>query len=165
MREDVHHSVKPTHVIAFRTYPGEDCEDANFGLATYPAAIFVPDPRTGTQPPAADGTDGAGAGAPSARPSMRRGSGFDHFIRCHLCVVRMLDHAAKLGILASVHDEGDFWEKRDVKALARQVGEWNEDMAAMVGQLKDVFGGDFRAPIAEFPDYEHLEARGRRKKK
>ena len=47
VREDVHYSVKPTHVVAFRTYPGEDCEDANFGLATYPAVIVVPDPNTG----------------------------------------------------------------------------------------------------------------------
>ena len=65
----------------------------------------------------------------------------------------------------SVSDEGEFWEKRDVKALAKEVGEWNEDMAALVGQLKDLFGGDLQAPIAEFPDFEHLEARGRRKKR
>jgi hypothetical protein len=77
----------------------------------------------------------------------------------------MLDFAKQLGILASVHDEGGFWEKRDVKALAEEVGEWNEAMAAIVGQLKDKFGGDFQAPIAEFPDFEHLEARGRRKKR
>ena len=86
--------------------------------------------------------------------------GIQHFLRCHLSVIRMLDHAKELGILASVSDEGDFWEKRDVKALAREVGEWNQGMAALVGQLKDMFGGNFEAPITQFPDFEHLEAQG-----
>jgi hypothetical protein len=76
----------------------------------------------------------------------------------------MLDHAQQLDILASVNDEGDFWEKRDIKALAQEVGEWNEQMAGLVGQLKDMFGGDFQAPITQFPDFEHLEAKGRKKK-
>jgi hypothetical protein len=38
-------------------------------------------------------------------------------------------------------------------------------MAALVGRLKDMFGGDFQAPITQFPDFEHLEARGTRRKK
>ena len=45
----------------------------------------------------------------------------------------------------------------------REVGQWNEGMAALVGQLKDMFGGDFQAPITQFPDFEHLEARGNKK--
>ena len=49
----------------------------------------------------------------------------------------MLDHAKELGILGSVSDEGDYWEKRDVKALAEDVGEWNEKIAGLVGKLKD----------------------------
>jgi hypothetical protein len=76
----------------------------------------------------------------------------------------MLDHAKQLGILASVSDEGDYWEKRDVKALAQEVGEWNEMIAAQAGQLKDLLGDKVKAPITEFPDYEHLEARGRNPK-
>ena len=77
----------------------------------------------------------------------------------------MLDIAKELGILASVNDEGEFWEKRDVQALAKEVGCWNEGMAALVGKLKDMFGGNFEAPITKFPDFEHLEARGAKKKK
>ena len=63
-----------------------------------------------------------------------------------------------------VTDEGDFWEKRDMKGLVQEVGEWNEGMAALVGKLKDMFGDDFDAPIAKYPDFEHLEANGRKKK-
>jgi hypothetical protein len=76
----------------------------------------------------------------------------------------MLDHAKQLGILANVSDEGDFWEKRDVKALAQEVGEWNELIAAQAGQLKELFGDDVKAPIAEYTDFAHLEARGQKKK-
>ncbi len=48
-----------------------------------------------------------------------------------------------------------------MKALVQEVGEWNEGMAGLVGQMKDLFGGNLAAPITEFPDFEHLEARGR----
>ncbi len=58
-------------------------------------------------------------------------------------------------------DEGDFFDKRDVKALVQEVGEWNEMIAGFVGQLKDRFGGQIEAAITRYPNYEHLEAKGR----
>jgi hypothetical protein len=75
---------------------------------------------------------------------------------------RLLDHAKAMGILHAVKDESHFWEDRDVKALVETVGQWNRHIAAFVGQYKDRFGGVFVAPIAEFPDFEHLEAEGHR---
>lgn len=36
-----HFNVRPTRLIAFSTSPGDGCEDANFGLAVYPATIKV----------------------------------------------------------------------------------------------------------------------------
>ena len=33
--------------------------------------------------------------------------GVENFLRCHLAVVKLLDHAATLGILKEVSDEGD----------------------------------------------------------
>ena len=62
-------------------------------------------------------------------------------------------------------DEGDFWEKRDVKALARQVGEWNQDMAAMVGRVQGLARRRPPGSHRRVPGFEHLEARGRRRKK
>jgi len=44
-RDGVHYAVKPKHVIAFTSDPGEGCEVANFGLCLYPATILVPDPK------------------------------------------------------------------------------------------------------------------------
>jgi hypothetical protein len=72
----------------------------------------------------------------------------------------MLDHARSLGILDHVSDEGGFWEKRDIEALAREVGEWNEMLAGLAGRLKDLAGDQVLAEIAKFPDFEHLEAKG-----
>lgn len=34
-------------------------------------------------------------------------------------------------------------------------------IAAFVGKFKDQFGDDVAAPILKFPDFEHLEAKGR----
>ena len=73
----------------------------------------------------------------------------------------MLDHAKALGILEEVKDEGSYWEKRDVRSLAEEVGRWNEHIAGIVGQLKDRLGGDIEAAIMKFQNFEHLEARGR----
>jgi hypothetical protein len=164
VRDDVHYRVKPKHVIAFGTDPGEDCEPANFGLCLYPGVLDITDSRTGLARKLRTQLKGW-CWSSFCKTQYASRHGLDHFLRCHLSVIRLLDHARQLGILASVDDEGDFWEKRDVKALAQEVGEWNQGMAGLVGQLKDMFGGDFQAPITQYPDFEHLEAKGRRKKK
>ena len=88
--------------------------------------------------------------------------GMANFVRCHLAVIRLLDRAKALGILESVNDEGGFWDNRDVKALVETVGQWNAQLAGLVGQFKDRFGGMVIAPITDFPNFEHLEAEGRK---
>jgi hypothetical protein len=165
-REGTYYRVKPKHIIAFTAYPGEECEPANFGLCLYPATIFVPDPKTRLNCRLPTKLKGWcwGSFCKTEYASSPAAGGVQNFLRCHLLVIRMLDHAKELGILASVSDEGDFWEKRDVEALAREVGEWNQGMAALVGQLKDLFGGNVDAPIAKFPNFEHLEAKGQKPK-
>jgi hypothetical protein len=85
-----------------------------------------------------------------------------NFLQCHLTVIAMLDRAKELGCLAKVSDESDFWEKRDLEALAREIGSWNQMMAAFAGCLKDMAGdrGEIQTPISLFPDFERLEAAG-----
>jgi hypothetical protein len=162
-RDGTYYPVKPKHFIAFGTFPGEGCEAAVFGLAAYPATIEVQNPRTRRSRQLRTGLTGW-CWSSFCKTEYASGHGIDHFLRCHLCVIRMLDHAKELGILGGVKDEGGFWEKRDVKALAQKVGEWNEGMAGLVGQLKDMFGGNLVAPIMKYPAFEHLEAKGRGKK-
>ena len=68
--------------------------------------------------------------------------------------------ARKLGCLAEVDDEGGFWEKRDLPALAEEVGSWKEMLAALGGRLKDMLGSGVTSEIARFPNFEALEAAG-----
>ena len=114
--------------------------------------------------------------------------GVANFLKCHIGLITLLDRMAKLpGLKVSLDDEGKFgrsyysdnwreadaagrkrtyrWHKGqyDVAALARQVGEWNEMIAAEVGRLKDLLGPQLKSPITKFPNYEHLEASGRAK--
>ncbi len=66
-------------------------------------------------------------------------------------------------LLERVHDEGRYWENRDAKALAETAGAWNSQLAALVGQIKDGLRGHIiAAPITEYPNFEHLEAEGRK---
>jgi len=155
--------VTPTHVTAFETRPGEGCEAANFGLCRYPAHIEVDDPdwphrkrKLRTRLPGWSW----GSFCKTQYASNRDCGGVENFLRCHLAVIRMLDHAKSLGILEDVSDEGDFWENRDVRALAQQVGHWNEMVAAFVGGLNDMLGDQVESEITKYPDFEHLEARG-----
>lgn len=168
------YSVLPTHVIAFSTWPGEGCEQANFGFCRYPETIDIHDPVV----LGCDYTHGRPRRIRTHLRGWRWGSfcktqyasntncgGVPNFLRCHLAVVKLLDHAKQLGILESVSDEGDYWEDRDVEALARCVGEWNSMIAQWAGQLKDDLekqgnGLSLHAEILGFANFEHLEAAG-----
>lgn len=163
-RDPCSYGVAPKHVLAFSTLPGEGCEPANFGLCLHPGVIEVDSPQW-----------------PFGKRKLRTGlkgwswysfcktqyasnpdcGGTENFLRCHLLVIRMLEHARDLSLLQSVEDEGDYWEKRDLKALAQEIGEWNEMIAAGAGRLKDLMGDGVQAEITKFPNFEHLEAQGR----
>jgi hypothetical protein len=162
------YNVAPTHVVAFTAHPGDGCESANFGLCRYPAFIEIEEEEQFVR--------GQGFVRPKRRlrtglsgwfwssfcktqyASNPQHGGVEHFLRCHLAVVKLLDHANDLGILGEVTDEGDFWEKRSVEALAKEVGGWNEMIAGWAGRLKDVLGNGLEAPITSFPNFEYLEA-------
>ena len=158
-----HYQVAPAHIIAFETAPGAGCESANFGLCRYPRHIEVPDHRRpGEMKRIATGLGGWSWSSfcKTQYASNPQHGGVEHFLRCHLAVIRMLDHAKSLGILQEVSDEGDYWQNRDVRALAEEVGEWNEMIAAFAGKLKDLLGEQVDAHISKYPDFEHLEAAG-----
>jgi hypothetical protein len=157
--------VTPQHVIAFSTDPGDGCEQANFGLATYPKTVEVE--KDGRTKQVRTGlVDWSWSSfCKTQYASNPECGGLENFLRCHLAIVKLLDHADELGILKEVSDEGDFWEKRDIKALAQEIGDWNSMVAGWVGRFKDEFGADMVAEITKFPNFEHLEAKGRSRKK
>jgi len=164
---DCHYAVAPQHVIAFQTQPGDGCEPANFGLCRYPAFLEVADQRVGFLPRKRRVRTGLTGWCWSSFCKTQYASnpecgGVQNFLRCHLSVIALLDFAKSLGLVDHVSDEGNYWETRDVEALAKEVGSWNEMIASFAGQLKDVLGAGVVSEIANYPNFEHLEARGRR---
>ena len=157
IKGDHHVPVPAKAVVAFTVMLGDGSEPANFGLCQYPAAVeFNGKPvRTGM----------AGWRWSSFCKTQYSSSpdcgGVENFLRCHLSLVALLDRAKELGVLGNLNDEGGFFEKRDVKALVTEVGQWNQMIAGAVGRMKDAFAGTIEAEITKFSNYEHLEAKGR----
>jgi hypothetical protein len=158
-----HYHVAPQRLIAFSTWPGEGSEPPNFGLGIYPKTIEVEERGRKKKVRSNLGDWSWSSFCKTQYVSNPECGGVANFLRCHLAVVALLDHAAKLGVLKEVRDEGDFYEKRDVKALATEVGDWNSVIAGWAGRLKDQFGDAIQAEVANFPDFEQLEAKGREK--
>jgi hypothetical protein len=152
-------SVTPSRLIAFDTWPGDGCEAANFGLCQYPDVIET------ARGPLKTGLSGWrwSSFCKTQYASNPGYGGVPNFLRCHLTVTAMLDRAKQLGCLDLVSDEGDFWKKRDLPALVREIGSWNEMIAAFGGKLKDLLGNGplgIQSAITDYPNFEQLEAAG-----
>ena len=153
-------TVQPNRVLAFTAWPGEGCEEANFGLCRYPRSISHPD--FGTVPTKLSGWRWRSF-CKTQYASNPDCGGVPNFLRCHLAVIALLDKARELGCVDEVSDEGHFWDKRDVPALVQEIGSWNEMIAAFGGKLQDLLGTGglaLQSAISEFPNFETLEAAG-----
>jgi hypothetical protein len=154
--------VAPTRMFAFTTSPGVGSEPANFGLCRYPRSIVGRDGRkVRTGLPSGWRWSSFCKTQYASNPDL---GGMQSFLRCHLSVIRLLDHSRDLNMLHEVSDEGGYWEKRDVKALVEEVSEWNAMIAGFVGHMGDLLGTDRREAVSEitkYPNFEHLEAEGR----
>jgi hypothetical protein len=152
--------IQPEQLVAFSAWPGEGCEQAKFGLGLYPKTVERDGKRLATGL-----TDWSWKSFCKTQyasdPAL---GGVENFLRCHLSVIHLLDHARALGILEEVKDESSYWKERDVRSLAEAVGQWNEQIAGLVGKMKDSLGGDIEAAILKFQNFEHLEAKGRKQK-
>jgi hypothetical protein len=79
-------------------------------------------------------------------------------------VLKILEFAQQLGILAEATDPSGYWENRDLEALVRNVTQQNIFIAAIMGSLKDALqplGYSAKAPALNRADFEYLEANGR----
>lgn len=157
--------VLPQHVIAFETEPGDGCEPANFGLCRFLSEVSHPD--FGKLQTKLKGWSWHSY-CKTHYASDPRCGGLPNFLRCHLGVVALLDEAQRLECLGNVSDEGEFWETRNLERLTKEVGEQSAVLASVFGALKDTAGqasggtGTVEAPIAGYPNFEHLEADGQR---
>jgi hypothetical protein len=59
-----------------------------------------------------------------------------HFVDAHLTVIKILDLCKEAGILKNVHDEGEFWQTRDLEVLAKNINESTATILAVGAMLK-----------------------------
>jgi len=89
-----------------------------------------------------------------------RVGGWANFQRAHLSVLAILEHMQQIGFKVKINDESDFWEHRDLEALAKTIGEWDAMIAGMAGVTKDTAeanGQSLDSPMLGRPDFEKLE--------
>lgn len=156
-------TVLPEHIVGFSTYPGNGCEECNIGLSRFPRTVTIQNRWNGKNHrlPVEDG--GGWKWHSFCKTQYANEHGLENFLRCHLSVVAMLDAAKRLGFGLTVNDEGHYWEKRDVHALVKEIGEWDQIIAAFGGSLKDAaesVGMKLEAPILARKDFETLEMKG-----
>src|ERR1051325_11347502 len=82
-------AVAPLHVIALPTWPGEGCEQANFGFSKYPD--FFPSTAKVKRVPTRMSGWRWSSFCKTQYASDPKVGGVENFLRCHLSVVKMLD--------------------------------------------------------------------------
>jgi hypothetical protein len=159
--KDRWHEVEPIESVHFSILPGPGSESAAIGLSHFPEVTRC------------DGRDWPTglhrwhwqSFCKTQYASNPAAGGIDHFLRCHLGLVELFDFAAAHGWLERVGDDGGYWENRDREKLIAEVRHMNELVAAVAGAFKDAAPkelGGIVVPITEFPDFEHIEARGQK---
>ena len=130
--------VPPEKIIAYGSWPGNGCGVCIIGLATYPATI----PWGGRT--IRTGIRGWcwNAFCETHYASEEENGGKEHFIRCHVAIIKLLDHAAELGILQGVFDLGGYWESRDVTRLVESIGAWDRKIEKMTDHLRKLIEED-----------------------
>ena len=148
-----YYKIAPEKAIAFNVWPGEGCESATFGLAIYPKENES-DRHSWSW----------SSFCKTQYASNPEYGGIEHFVKCHLSIIKLLDEAKKMDMIYRVSDEGGYWKKRNLQELISCVEEYNTLVAAVVGGLGDIFGQashvESYSPISEFPNFEYLEAEG-----
>ena len=122
--EGVRLPVRPERMFGFALGIGDGTEQAGFALAMYPESIT--DPETGIVLPT--GLKGWCWRA-SCKTQHGREDNLVDFVFAHQTLIKVLDCAKELGILATVADDGDYWETRDVEVLKANLKEWEEIVA------------------------------------
>jgi hypothetical protein len=141
----------------FRTWPGERCETAFFGLCRFPGCIVKDGLSIGT---------GYGKGwhyHTWCKTQYADVVSRAHFLKCHLGVIQILDCLKRSGLVVNVRDGGDYWRSRKLERLIKRLEEMHCAVAALAGAVKDAaesLPGSIVAPITAHKSFERLEAKG-----
>ncbi len=149
--------IHPLEGFLFTVNVGQDCEPLTLGLCRYPKNIS----HQGARVPTKLGGDWRFAGFSKTQYASLHG--WEHFLRCHRAVVETLAEWRTLGVRVKLTDEGEYWPRRSVATLRRNVDNMNGLVAAMAGAIKDGDDGEgarVESPIFAHKDFERLEAAG-----
>ncbi len=160
-------SIAPTRQSVFSIDVGEGCESLEIGFAEYPAKLVQEDyslyryqwdkswrPYTYKVP------NHRGKWSSFCKTEYAYNQGPAHFLRCHLAIVALLDHAKAMKVLKRVHDEGEFWETRSIQTLFQSIGESHAMIAAVHSALQQM-GTPMESPVQSDPNYLSLAEEGR----
>jgi len=142
--------------------PGEGCETALFGLCQYPRRIPF---RAGS---IATGFEGGWLLRGFCKTQYAGEQDWEHFLKCHLRVIHLLDFWRAQGGRAKVHDEGGYWKSRSETKLRRELEDYDRLIAALGGRFKDACdsagnGWSVESPIYNYANFERLEQEGQEK--
>lgn len=104
--------IKPTSVVYFKIWAGEDCEGTSFTFKQK-GKKWVCRGFTKTQYAT-------------------------EFVKCHLLVIRALDYLKDNGFIVEVKDEGEYWETKDLKVLGKNINEFTSLLSSVSGELKEI---------------------------
>ncbi len=131
-RPDVCHEVEPLLAIGFRAWPAFGDTHASLALCSYPATIVRPD---GSSFPTRLPPWCWRSSCKTEAANDAEYGGVVNFVRCHLGVVALLDAAVRIGFRVEVVDDAEYWEKRDVLALAGHAKEHGSLMAIFAATM------------------------------
>ena len=149
--------VAPLEGWLFVVNVGQDCEPLRFGLCRYPDTMMFRGREVRTK--LGEGWRYWGF----TKTQYASLHGWEHFLRCHRAVIDLLAALRPLGFRVRISDEGEYWPRRSMPALRRNVGHMNALVAGMAGALKDADDGEgagIQSPIFAHKDFERLEAAG-----
>lgn len=72
----------------------------------------------------------------------------EHFVKCHLLVISILDVCKKFGILKSVSDEGEYYETRDLSVLGDNINQSTNFIKGISTILKKACGDNMQIDSA-----------------
>jgi hypothetical protein len=107
------HGGSGTHGWALEVWPGEGCETAVFGILRERREI-PSKRRKAPWPPRYQTRWRLDAFCKTQYAAMY---GWEHFLKCHLRVIHLLDYWRAMGARVEVYDEGGYWKSRSEEKL------------------------------------------------
>jgi len=126
--------VKPTTMVSLPLWPGEGCESSDLYFQRIRGKLRC--------------------------RSYCKTQYAEDFVRCHLLVVKLLDMLKAEGFDVVCHDEGGYYETRDLKVLAKNINEFTTTIAGLLGDLKSAAkenGMVVEAPIETCQNYMKVD--------